>query len=309
MTAPRQHQPLGSADPAAPKITLPKITQEIIQLYDDYTHLTLDRRRFFDHLTRVAGGTAAAYTLLPLLENNYAEAAMVAPDDSRVATDTVSFPGAHGELTGYLARPAGEMGKLPAVLVIHENRGLNPHTEDVTRRLALEGFVALGVDFLAPAGGTPADEDKAREMIGQLDMGQTIQNAVAAVSYLANHPATNGKVGAVGFCWGGAMANQVAVNAPAAATVAYYGRQPAADQVGKIEGAVMLHYAGLDERINAGIPDFEAALKQNGVSYQLFVYENANHAFNNDTNAARYDEKAAELAWNRTVNFFKDTLK
>jgi carboxymethylenebutenolidase len=282
----------------------------MIQLYDDYTHLTLDRRRFFDHLTRVAGGTAAAYTLLPLLENNYAEAAMVAPDDSRVATDTVSFPGAHGELTGYLARPAGEMGKLPAVLVIHENRGLNPHTEDVTRRLALEGFVALGVDFLAPAGGTPADEDKAREMIGQLDMGQTIQNAVAAVSYLANHPATNGKVGAVGFCWGGAMANQVAVNSPAvSATVAYYGSQPAADQVASIKAPVMLHYAGLDERINAGIPDFESALKSNGVNYQLFMYDNVNHAFNNDTNAARYDEKAAEVAWNRTVNFFKDTLK
>ena len=305
MTSPRQQQPLGSTDPAAPKIT-----QEIINLYDDYTHLTLNRRRFFDHLTRVAGGTAAAYALLPLLENNYAEAAMVMPDDSRLKTETVTFPGASGELTGYLARPAEASGKLPAVLVIHENRGLNPHIEDVTRRLALEGFLALGVDFLSPAGGTPSDEDKAREMIGALDMGQTVQNAVAAVDYLAGHPDSTGKVGAVGFCWGGAMANQVAVNAPAAAaTVAYYGRQPSADQAAKIKAPVMLHYAGLDERINAGIPEFEAALKQNGVSYQLFVYDNANHAFNNDTNAARYDEKAAELAWNRTVNFFKDTLK
>jgi carboxymethylenebutenolidase len=310
MTAPRQQPPHGSADPAAPKITPPKITREMIQLYDDYTHLTLDRRRFFDHLTRVAGGTAAAYTLLPLLENNYAEAAMVAPDDSRLGTTTVSFPGAHGELTGYLARPAGVSERLPAVLVIHENRGLNPHIQDVTRRFAVEGFVALGVDFLAPAGGTPADEDRAREMIGALDRGQTIENAAAAVTYLANHPATNGKVGAVGFCWGGAMANQVAVNSPAvSATVAYYGSQPAADQVASIKAPVMLHYAGLDERINAGIPDFESALKSNGVNYQLFMYDNVNHAFNNDTNAARYDEKAAEVAWNRTVNFFKDTLK
>jgi carboxymethylenebutenolidase len=305
MTASRQHRPLGRSDRAPAKIS-----QEIIRLYDDYTHLTLDRRRFFDHLTRVAGGTAAAYALLPLLENNYAEAAMVAPDDSRVATETVTFPGAHGEMTGYMARPAGDMGRLPAVLVIHENRGLNPHIEDVTRRMALEGFVALGVDFLSPAGGTPDDEDKAREMIGQLDMDQTIQNAVAAVDYLANHPATNGRVGAVGFCWGGAMANQVAVNAPnVAATVAYYGRQPTAAQVAQIKAPVMLHYAGLDERINAGIPDFESALKENSVDYQLFVYDEVNHAFNNDTNAARYDEKAASVAWGRTVNFFKEKLQ
>lgn len=288
----------------------PAVTQEMIDLYDEYTHLTLDRRRFFDHLTRVAGGTAAACALLPLLENNYAHAAMVAPDDSRLTTERVTFTGASGEVSGYLARPAEASGALPAVLVIHENRGLNPHIEDVTRRMALEGFVALGVDFLSPAGGTPADEDKAREMIGQLDMAQTVQNAVAAVDYLASHPATNGKVGAVGFCWGGAMANQVAVNAPnVAATAAYYGRQPSADQVAEIEAPVMLHYAGLDERINAGIPDFEAALKQHGVNYQLFMYDDVNHAFNNDTNAARYDEKAASVAWNRTVNFFKDALR
>lgn len=308
MTTPRQQQRTSGKRSGARGA--PQVTQEMIALYDEYTHLTLDRRRFFDHLTRVAGGTAAAYALLPLLENNYAEAAMVAPDDSRVATETVSFRGAQGELTGYLARPAGDMGRLPAVLVIHENRGLNAHIEDVTRRMALEGFVALGVDFLAPAGGTPADEDKAREMIGQLDRAQTIQNAVAAVDYLAGHPASNGKVGAVGFCWGGAMANQVAVNAPSvAATVAYYGSQPAADQVARIKAPVMLHYAGLDERINAGIPAFEAAMKENGVDYQLFMYDGVNHAFNNDTNAARYDEKAAEVAWNRTVNFFKERLQ
>ena len=205
--------------------------------------------------------------------------------------------------------PAGD-GPFPAVLVIHENRGLNPHIQDVTRRIALEGFVALGVDFLSPVGGTPDDEDKAREMIRALDRAQTVENAVAAVNYLAGHPATTGKVGSVGFCWGGAMSNQVAVNSPAiSATVAYYGRQPAAEQVAQIKVPMLLHYAGLDQRINAGIPDFEAALKSHGVNYEMFMYDGANHAFNNDTNAARYDQKAADLAWNRTVTFFKEKLR
>ena len=295
---------------SAGKAASPQVTQEMIDLYDEYTHLTLDRRRFFDHLTRVAGGTAAAYALLPVLENNYAQAAMVAPDDSRLTVERISFPGATGAVTGYLAKPADATGKLPAVLVIHENRGLNPYIEDVTRRMALEGFVALGVDFLSPAGGTPADEDEAREMIGQLDAGQTVQNAVAAVAYLGGRDDTTGKVGSVGFCWGGAMSNQVAVHSPAiSATVAYYGRQPSAEQAAQIKAPMMLHYAGLDERINAGIPDFKAALDANGVSYELFVYDNVNHAFNNDTNAARYDEKAAEVAWNRTVIFFKERLQ
>lgn len=302
---------MTAAESPKPKAT-PELTQEMIDLYDDYTHLTLDRRRFFDHLARVAGGTAAAYTLLPLLQNNYAEAAVVAPDDSRVATSTVTIPSAGGALTGYLVRPTDVpmTEKLPAVLVIHENRGLNPHIEDVTRRIALEGFVALGVDFLSPAGGTPADEDQAREMIGALDQAETVENAVAAVDYLTSHPATTGKVGTVGFCWGGALSNQVAVNSPAvSATVAYYGRQPAADQVAKIEAPMLLHYAGLDQRINAGIPDFKSALDANGVDYEMFTYEDANHAFNNDTNAARYDQKAADVAWGRTINFFKENLQ
>ena len=301
-----------SASPRKPAGQAPavEITQQVIDLYDEYTHLTLDRRRFFDHLTKLTGGTAAAYALLPLLENSYAEAAMIAPDDARLNTEMITFAGANGEMMGYLARPADAAGKLPAVLVIHENRGLNPHIEDVTRRIALEGFVALGVDFLSPAGGTPPDEDKAREMIGQLDSVQTVLNAVAAVDYLAQRDDTTGKVGSVGFCWGGAMSNQVAANSPTvSATVAYYGRQPAASEVGRIKAPMMLHYAGLDQRINAGIPDFESALKANGVNYEMFVYDDVNHAFNNDTNAARYDEKAAAVAWNRTVNFFKEKLK
>ena len=310
MTASPQRPPSGRPAAAAVSGATPQITQEMIDLYDEYTHLSLDRRRFFDHLTRVAGGTAAAYALLPLLENNYAEAAMVAPDDSRLTAEKITLPGAQGALAGYLVRPSDAAGPLPAVLVIHENRGLNPHIEDVTRRIALAGFVALGVDFLSPAGGTPADEDRAREMIRALDRAQAVENAVTAVDYLADHPATTGKVGSVGFCWGGAMSNQVAVNAPAvSATVAYYGRQPSAEQVAKIKVPMLLHYAGLDQRINASIPDFEAALKANGVTYEMFIYEGANHAFNNDTNAARYDQKAADLAWGRTIAFFKENLQ
>ena len=194
--------------------------------------------------------------------------------------------------------------------MIHENRGLNPHTEDVARRVALEGFVALAPDFLSPAGGTPDDEDQAREMISALDTAQTLENAVAAVDYLASSDATTGNVGVVGFCWGGAMANAVAVSAPEplGAAVAFYGRQPAADEVASIEAPVMLHYAGLDERINAGIPAYEEALKANGVDHTIYMYDNVNHAFHNDTSEARYDQTAAELAWQRTIDFFKQHL-
>ena len=283
--------------------------QEIIRLYDDYTHERLDRRVFMDRLATLAGGTAAAAALLPILQNNYAKAAMVAEDDARLTTEEISFPGPSGEVRGYLARPADAGGELPAVLVIHENRGLNPHTEDVARRAALEGFVALAPDFLSPLGGTPEDEDQAREMIGQLDQQQTIQNALAAVDFLENHEATTDKVGVVGFCWGGAMTNQVAVHsADVAAAVPYYGSQPASEDVAKIQAPLLLQYAGLDDRINAGKPGYEAALKGAGVDYRMHVYEGTNHAFNNDTNAARYNKEAADLAWSRTIAFFKESL-
>lgn len=206
-------------------------------------------------------------------------------------------------------RPADAAGPLPGVVVIHENRGLNPHIEDVARRVALEGFVALAPDFLSPAGGTPADEDQAREMIGALDGAQTVQNAVDAVAYLQGRDDTTDQVGVMGFCWGGAMANQVAVHSPVvAAAVPYYGRQPAAEDVAKIEAPLLLQYAGLDDRINAGIADYEAALKANEVDYTIYIYEGANHAFNNDTNEARYDQAAAELAWTRTIEFLKEQL-
>jgi carboxymethylenebutenolidase len=283
--------------------------QEIIQLYDEYTHERLDRRIFMDRLARMAGGTAAAAALLPVLQANYANAAIVPPDDARVQTERVNFPGAGGEVQGYLARPADAQGPLPGVVVIHENRGLNPHIEDVARRVALEGFVALAPDFLSAQGGTPADEDQAREMISALDQQQTIQNALAAVAYLKGLEGTTGKVGVVGFCWGGGLANQVAVNsAEVDAVVPFYGRQPATSDVPKIRAPLLLHYAGLDERINAGIPEYEQALKDAGVDYTIYIYEGANHAFNNDTSEARYDPQAAELAWSRTIDFFKQHL-
>lgn len=286
-----------------------KITQEMIRFYDEYTHVTLDRRGFLDKLTKVAGSAAAAAAVLPLIENNYAQAAMVAADDSRLKIEKIGFPAASGEVTGYLAMPADASGKLPAVVVVHENRGLNPHIEDVARRLALEGFVALAPDFLSPSGGTPEDQDVARDMIGKLDAGQTVANAVAAVSFLKSHPSSNGKVGIVGFCWGGGLVNQTAVHSPdLAAAVVYYGRVPEAADVPRIKARMLLHYAGLDERINAGKAGYEAALKAAGVDYRMHVYEGANHAFNNDTNAARYNKEAADLAWSRTVAFLKESL-
>jgi carboxymethylenebutenolidase len=283
--------------------------QEIIRLYDDYTHERVGRRVFMDRLAALAGGTAAASALLPVLRNNYAKAAIVAPDDARVTAEEVTFPGADGEMSGYLVRPADASGPLPGVVVIHENRGLNPHIEDVARRMALEGFVALAPDFLSPLGGTPEDEDQAREMIGQLDRPQTVQNAVAAVAFLKGHDATTDKVGVVGFCWGGAMTNQVAVHsADVAAAVPYYGSQPASEDVAKIQAPLLLQYAGLDDRINAGIADYEKALQAADVDYTIYIYEGANHAFNNDTNEARYDKATADLAWSRTVEFFKQHL-
>jgi carboxymethylenebutenolidase len=221
----------------------------------------------------------------------------------------VTIEGATGAVQAYLVRPADAAGALPGVVVIHENRGLNPHIEDVARRMALEGFVALAPDFLSPQGGTPEDEDQARELIGQLDQQQTIQNALAAVDFLEGHDATSDRVGVIGFCWGGALANQVAVNSPNVdAVVPFYGRQPASSDVSKIQAPLQLHYAGLDERINAGIPEYEQALKDAGVDYTIHMYDGVNHAFHNDTSEARYDKEAAELAWSRTIEFLKQRL-
>jgi carboxymethylenebutenolidase len=285
------------------------VKQEIIDLYDEFTHRGLDRRVFMARLAELAGGTAAAASALAVLRADPARAAIVAPDDPRVTAERVTIREGDDPLQGYLVRPADASGKLPAVVVVHENRGLNPHIEDVARRLAADGFMALAVDFLSPAGGTPTDEDKAREMIGGLDQGQVTADAMAAVDWLKARPDSNGKVGMVGFCWGGGVVGRVATADPDLdAGVVFYGQVPPADAVPSIQAPLLLHYAGLDERINAGVPGFEQALRQAGKTYTLYRYEGVNHAFHNDTSEARYDREAAQLAWQRTIDFFKEQL-
>ena len=282
--------------------------QRMIDLYDEYTYALIDRRQFLRRLSVLAGGTVA-YALLPLTENNNAKAEVIPKDDPRLQTENIKYRGATGEVRAYLVRPKGD-GKLPGVVVIHENRGLVPHIEDVTRRVALEGFLAIAPDALTPLGGTPEDPEKAPSLIQKLDSQSTIQNYLAAVRYLKMHPVSTGKVGAIGFCWGGGMANQVAVNSPdVLAVVPYYGRQPASEDVPKIKASLLLHYAGLDEGINKGIPAYEEALKRASVDYKMYIYEGAQHAFNNDTNPARYNREAAQLAWQRTISFLKEKLK
>lgn len=254
-------------------------------------------------LAILTGGTAMALTILPLLENNYVAAATI--NDDNLSIENITYAGVEGEMKGVLVKPKGKK-KLGTVVVIYENRGLNPHIIEVTKRVAAEGFLALGIDALSPLGGTPTDEDKGRELIGKLDPEKNLQNYLKGLEYLRNHKDGNGKTACVGFCWGGGMANKLAVNDPKLnAAVAYYGAQVKAEDVSKIKASVMLHYGGLDERINAGIPAYEAALKQNKVDYQLFIYEGVNHAFNNDTSPTRYNEAAAKLAWQRTIDLFK----
>ena len=280
--------------------------QKFIDLFDRYTHGGMNRRDFLERLSVLAGSSAAATALLPVLENNYARAEMVAENDPDITAEMSEIaPG----IKGYLVRPKAP-GKYPAVLVIHENRGLNPHIKDVTRRMAKEGFIAFGGDWLTSKGGTPEDADRAREMFSALKPEEALAYSKAAVDALAKIDGGNGKVGAIGFCWGGGAVNALAVSGDPnlKAGVSYYGMQPKAEDVPKIQAPLMLHYAELDERINAGMKAYEEALKANGKEFEAFVYEGVNHAFNNDTNAARYDKKAAELAWGRTVAFLKKNL-
>jgi carboxymethylenebutenolidase len=282
--------------------------EEAVQLYAQYLAKAIDRRRFLEKLTVLAGGVAAAYALLPILEKGEALAALTAADDSRLQVGSVQFAVPEGKMSGYEAR-AKEGARLPAVLVVHENRGLNRHIEDVARRLALEGFIALAPDALSAQGGTPPDEEKAIAMIKGLDMKQTIGHFAAAAAYLKTHPHSTGKVGVVGFCWGGAIANSLAVHsADIVAAVPYYGMQPASEEVVRIKASLLLHYAELDERINKGIPALKEALDKHRVDYELHMYEGAQHAFNNDTNPARYNKEAAELAWRRTIDFLRRRL-
>ncbi len=278
--------------------------QKIINLYDSYTHSQINRKEFMKKLAILTGSTALALTVLPLLESNYAIAANIS--NVEVECKEIVFAGVDGDVKGLLAMPKGNLKKLGTVVIIHENRGLTPHIKEVTKRVALAGYMALGVDALSPFGGTPEDEDKGRELIGKLDPAKNLQNYLIALAYLRNHKYGNGKTACVGFCWGGSMANQLAVADPKLhAAVAYYGSQAKAVDVPKIKASVMLHYGGLDDRINAGIPAYVEALKQNNIDYQSFIYEGVNHAFNNDTSPTRYNEAAAKLAWLRTLDLFK----
>jgi len=282
--------------------------RRIIELYDEYAHAPLPRRVFLDRLAALAGGGAAAALILPLLEADRAAAAVVAPDDARIVAAGVTYPGKSAEVAGYLARPAA-LGHAGGVVVIHENRGLNAHIEDVARRLAVAGYLALAPDLLSALGGTPSDEDKARELIGKLDPDVATGDAMAAVDWLHRHENGNGKAGAVGFCWGGGVVGQVAVNDQTLdAAVVYYGRPPAAADVAKITAPLLLNYAGLDQRLDALLPAYRAALDKAGVSYTLYVYDGADHAFNNDTSPQRYNAAAAKLAWDRTLAFLAQNL-
>ena len=285
------------------------MNQEIINLFDEFTHKPLSRNEFMKRLAKLTGSTTAALAILPLLEVNYAHAATIAENDEDLITEDITYDGDGTKMKAYFAKPKSASGQLGAVIVIHENRGLNPHIKDVTRRVAKAGYLALGVDALSPFGGTPENEDEARGLFAKLDATKNINNFLKGFDYLRSRSDSNGKTACIGFCWGGGLANQLAVNSPdLKAAVAYYGRQADAADVPKIKAALQLHYGGLDERVNAGIPAYETALKAAGTKYEVFVYDGANHAFNNDTAPTRYNAEAAKLAWERTMRLFKETL-
>jgi carboxymethylenebutenolidase len=284
---------------------------EVLSLFDRYVHGLIDRRAFLAGAAKFAVGGMTASMLLDALAPRFAEAQQVARDDPRLELGTVEFGSPHGsgKVRGYLALPVKPQGKLPGVLVIHENRGLNPHIEDITRRIALASYVAFAPDALTPLGGYPGDEDQARELFAKLDQARTREDFLAALAFLEKRPECTGKVGTVGFCWGGGMVNFLATRAPElAAAVPFYGSQPPAEDVAKIKAPLLIHYAENDDRTNAGIPAFEAALKASKVKYQLFTYPGTQHGFNNDT-TPRYDKASADLAWKRTMDFFGQSLR
>jgi carboxymethylenebutenolidase len=299
----------------APEVTVDRkqasdFDQGLLNLFDEYVHGSVDRRGFLERAAKFAVGGLSAAMLLEALSPRFAEAQQIAKDDKRLKTSYLEFdsPSGSGKMRGYLASLASARGKLPTVLVVHENRGLNPHIEDITRRLALEGFLAYAPDALTALGGYPGDEDKARELFGKLDQAKITEDFVAAVAMLKARPDSNGKVGVVGFCYGGGISNMLATRVPdLGAAVPFYGMQAKIEDVPKIKAPLLLQYAEKDDRINAGIPAYEEALKANKVKYQLFIYPATQHGFNNDT-TPRYDKAAATLAWKRTVDFFKKEL-
>ncbi len=282
----------------------------VLKLFDGYVHGVISRRGFLDRAAAYTVGGVTAAALLESLSPDFARGQQIAVDDSRLSTTFVEYPSSegYGMIRGYMAKPANMDSSLPGIVVIHENRGLNPHIEDIARRLGLAGYVAFAPDALTPLGGYPGDEDSARELFGGLDRAKTAEDFVAAVAYLQGHSDCNGNVGCTGFCFGGGISNMLAVRVPdLLAAVPFYGGQPAAEDVPNIKAALQLHYGGLDQRINAGWPAYEEALKAAGVRYEAHIYEGANHGFNNDT-TPRYDEAAAALAWERTLAFFAEHL-
>jgi carboxymethylenebutenolidase len=281
--------------------------QRIINLYDEYTHKPLSRNEFLRRLVLLTGSMAAALQALPMIEVKHTGARVTSDED--LFTERISYPGVPGDMQAYIARPKKEK-KYPAIVVIHENRGLNAHIEDVARRAAAAGYLAIAPNALSAIGATPANEDEARQKFQELKAENNLQNFINVFDYLSTRKDYNGKAGCVGFCWGGAMSNNLAVNIPSLkAAVAFYGRQATTEDVPKIKAAVQLHYAGLDERVNAGIAAYEAALKQNNIAYELYMYDGVNHAFHNDTAPTRYNEAAAKLAWQRSLDFFAKYVK
>jgi carboxymethylenebutenolidase len=285
--------------------------REVLDDFDHYVHGEIGRREFIERATKFAIGGMSAAAMLDALRPNYAWAQQVRKDDARIRAEYLAYPSPHGSATmrGYFVRPADMKGKLPGVVVIHENRGLNPYIEDVARRLAIANYVALAPDALAPAGGYPGDDEKGARLFRTLDPAKRTEDLMAAVPFLASRPECNGRVGAVGFCFGGGIVNQIAVRfADLAAAVPFYGAQPSAADTAKIKAPLLIHYAGLDERIDAGWPAWKEALDRHHVRYREYTYPNVNHGFHNDT-TPRYDEQAAKLAWSRTLAFFDEQLK
>jgi carboxymethylenebutenolidase len=292
------------------RLTAQDFQPEVLQLFDRYVHGDLSRRGFLESATRMVGCSAAAAGLLTALSPQFAQAQQVAPTDARIQTryQTFESPLGSGSVRGYLAKPAGTGRRLPTVLVVHENRGLNPHIEDIARRLALDGFLAFAPDALSPLGGYPGDEDRARELFATLDIAEARADFVAAAGWLRHSAEGNGHLGVVGFCWGGSMANYLATQLPdLRAAVPFYGDKPPVTAVSQIKAALLIQYAGVDTRVNAGWPVYEPALKDAGIRYEAYTYAGVQHGFNNDT-TPRFDAAAAALAWQRTVAFFKSHL-
>jgi len=288
------------------------VDRRMIELYNEYVHTALPRREFLARLTRMAGGAAAAMTALAVLEPNYVQARQVEPDDKRLKCEKISFNGPNGPVRAYTAMPrkVGRHDKLPGVLVVHENRGLNEHIEDVARRTALAGYIAIAPDGLSVDGGAPEDQEAARDLFAKTDGARIATDVLAAVPWLAADPINNGKIGVVGFCYGGGLALRAAVETVGVdCAVSFYGRPLPPEETRKLKVPLLLHYAGTDERINAGIPDFKAALDDAGVPYTIHMYPDTQHGFHNDSSEARYNEAAAKLAWQRTLDFFALYLK